>query len=125
MLTTGSYLTGLAIYLLSAMAGLMIVNRWWLSALASRWQGLWLGLMAGALITPAHPNSETLTWAPALIVGSFNFLFDGGLSTALVPLVLLTLGMALCAVVGWVWGGRRERNAKTALSESEFPNTSS
>ena len=123
MLTTGSYLTALAIYLLSAVGGLMIINRWWLSALQPRWQGAWLGVIAGALITPAHPSSDTLTWAPALIVGSFNLVFAGGLSTALIPLACLALGIVLCAVLGWVWGGRRARNAAAASSEPALPDS--
>lgn len=77
MLSESSYLT--ALYSYCAAAGMiLLIMAWWLGR---RWRAAWavftVLLLAALLLTPAHPNADTVTYAPALVVAIFEFLTNG------------------------------------------------
>lgn len=100
MLTDEAYTWGLAIYIASAIAALLLFN-WWFLRGRSWATRLIFSLPLGALlVTPAlvEPGAETL--APALVVLGFQLLLNGFAAAehAFRPLVLFT-GVAFAAAV--------------------------
>ena len=77
MLSESSYLTAIYIYVGSAIA-LLIYLTW---VLSRYWRKAWVALVvlisAALLLTPAHPDAEISTFAPALIVAVFEGLING------------------------------------------------
>lgn len=112
MLTTQSYATALLVWWLSASVGLVVLARWlpkgW--PVAIRW-GL-IGLLAGLLMTPAAPQAQADTLAPALVVALFNAIVGEGWVSA-VPavarlLVAMTMAAALMSLLGAWWRRRQQ-----------------
>lgn len=77
MLSESSYLTAIYSYCAAAVAILLIMG-WWLGR---HWRAAWVAftvlLLAAVLLTPAHPNADTPTYAPALVVATFESLTNG------------------------------------------------
>ena len=77
MLSESSYLTALYCYVGAGCAALAYLG-WWLSR---HWSAGWVALVvllsAAVLLTPAHPNAEVTTFAPALVVAVFEGLTYG------------------------------------------------
>jgi hypothetical protein len=69
-------------------------------------------VLAGLVLTPAHPSEEIKTWAPALFVAGFELLTSGVEAAArparsLVAAEALALGACvLLWLVGRLFGGR-------------------
>lgn len=103
MLTTQSYLIAIAIYGLAAVAGVAMLRKLWFSSPMTRKGAALLGLILGALVTPAFPDSEVATVAPALIVVTFNFLFGDGIQSVLAPSLWLLGGAATGVVLVLYW----------------------
>ena len=103
MLTTQSYLVAIAIYGLAAVTGVATLRKlWFATPLTSKGAAL-LGLISGTLVTPAFPDSEVATVAPALIVVTFNFLFGDGIESVLAPSLWLLGGAAAGLLLGLYW----------------------
>ncbi len=98
MLSDSSYLTAMYTYLGAASAFLvylaLILRRNW------KWRGAWVALMvliaAALLLTPAYPDANIATLAPALVVAIFEGLINGpeAAQHAIRPLAYM-LGLAL------------------------------
>ena len=107
MLTTQSYLVGMLVYWSAAVFGLLILRRLWFGISLTRAGGTLLGVLAGLLLMPAFPGAEVSTMAPALVVVIFNGLFGDGPKAAMMPGVILIVGMLMGGVLGgWRFGKR-------------------
>lgn len=100
MLTDEAYTWGLAIYIVSAVAALLLFNGWFLRGRSWATRLIFSLPLGALLITPAliEPGAETM--APALVVLAFQFLLNGlaAAEHAIRPLVLFT-GVAFAAAV--------------------------
>lgn len=100
MLSESSYLTAMYTYVGASIALLLylawILNRHWRAA----WVTLAILISAALLLTPAYPDAEVTTLAPALIVAIFEGLIHGPEAArhAIKPLTFM-LGLALCLSV--------------------------
>ena len=107
MLTIQSYLVGMLVYWSAAVFGLLLLRRLWFGESMTRASGALLGVLAGLLLMPAFPAPEVATMAPALVVVIFNSLFGDGLEAAMMPGVILIVGMLMGGVLGgWRFGKR-------------------
>ena len=107
MLTTQSYLVGMLVYWSAAVFGLLLLRRLWFGESLTRAGGALLGVFAGLLLMPAFPAPEVATMAPALVVVIFNSLFGDGLKAAMMPGVILLVGMLTGGLLGgWRFGKR-------------------
>lgn len=74
MLNDQSYHVAMAAYLGAAVLALMLFGYW----LRNSWRPAWICLVvlcgAALLLTPAYPDAEVETFAPALIVAVFQWL---------------------------------------------------
>lgn len=126
MLTSTGYITGLLVYVLSALLALWPLNRWLL-----RWAGPGLRLLislpvAALLLTPAYIQAGAETLAPALVVAAFQWLSQGpeAAEHALRPLMLFTAVAAGIAALGALllaWRDRRSKRPDPALDISGAP----
>ena len=100
MLSESSYLMAMYCYI-GAAAAIVLYLTWWLSR---HWRGGWVALavllLAALLLTPAFPNPDVTTYAPALIVAVFESLTNGPEAArhALKPLLVM-LGLAVVAAI--------------------------
>jgi hypothetical protein len=96
VLSESSYLTAIYTYVGAAVALLIyltwVLSRYWGKA----WVTLVVLICAALLLTPAHPDAEISTFAPALIVAVFEGLINGpeAAQHAIKPLTYL-LALAL------------------------------
>ncbi|TXS92966.1 hypothetical protein FV139_13505 [Parahaliea maris] len=96
MLNDQSYHIAMAAYLGAAVLALLLFAFW----LRHTWRPAWIGLVvlcgAAVLLTPAYPDAEVETLAPALIVAVFQWLTidQAAAAHALRPLGFM-LGAAL------------------------------
>ena len=96
MLSESSYLTAMYTYVGASIA-LLLYLAWILSR---HWRAAWVSLVtlvsAALLLTPAYPDAEVTTLAPALIVAIFEGLIHGPEAArhAIKPLSFM-LGLAL------------------------------
>jgi hypothetical protein len=101
VLSESSYLTAIFSYTAAACALLLYLG-WWL---ARYWSAAWVAFtvlfLAALLLTPAHPNAEVTTYAPALVVAVFETLTHGPESArhALRPLGVMTAVALALAIV--------------------------
>ena len=100
MMTTTSYLFALIIYWLAAGVGCRMLYVMAFRHLPPMWSGAITGLVVGLLLVPSYAAPDASTLAPALITGVFNLLFSGSMEAALRPLLLLSLGAVVGAIVG-------------------------
>ena len=100
MMTITSYLLALIIYFIAAGVGCRMLYLIWLQRLSPRWSGAMTGLFVGILLAPAYAAADATTLAPALIAGTFNLLFAGGIEAALGPFLMLLLGALLGLTIG-------------------------
>lgn len=118
MLSDSSYLTAMYTYLGAASAFLvylaLILRRNW------RWRGAWVVLMvliaAALLLTPAYPDANIKTLAPALVVAIFEGLINGpeAAQHAIRPLAyMLALALLLSCVLGLTVFRRREHKSQS------------
>jgi hypothetical protein len=98
VLSESSYLTAIFSYTAAACASLLYIG-WWLSRY---WSAAWVAfavlILAALLLTPAHPNADVPTYAPALLVAVFETLTYGPEAArhALRPLgVMAAIALAL------------------------------
>jgi len=96
VLSESSYLT--AIYTYLGAAGTLLIYLAWI--LHHHWRAAWVTLTvlicAALLFTPAYPDPQVTTMAPALVVAIFEGLINGpeAAQHAIKPLVYMT-GLAL------------------------------
>jgi len=96
VLNDQTYHVAMAAYLGAAVLALLLFAYW----LRNSWRPAWIGLVvlcgAALLLTPAYPDAEVESFAPALIVAVFQWLtFDQAAAAhALRPLAFM-LGAAL------------------------------
>lgn len=96
MLSDSSYLT--AIYTYLGAASILLLYLGWI--LSRHWRAGWVALTvlvcAALLFTPAYPDSDVTTMAPALVVAVFEGLINGPEAArhAIKPLVYMT-GLAV------------------------------
>jgi hypothetical protein len=102
VLSESSYLTAIYSYTGAACA-LLLYMSWWLSR---HWRASWVALtillLAALLLTPAYPNADVSTYAPALIVALFESLTHGPEAAmhAVKPLAAaMTLGLILATLL--------------------------
>lgn len=100
MMSTGAYLTAIALYWVAALVGVILMNRLWFRQWRGRAGGIWAGAIAGVLLVPAFPAKDVDTVAPALVVTLFNALFGEGLESALMPALWLLGGTLVGMVIG-------------------------
>ena len=105
MLTESAYNSGLILYVLVALAALLLANRWLLRALPLTLRLVLTLPLAALLLTPAYTQAGAETMAPALIVTAFQWATAGreAAEHALRPLLTMTVigavaGLALGAV---------------------------
>lgn len=114
MLTAESYVMAWAVYLAATLAGLLFFYIW-ISPAMSRAGGLTLVLLLAVLaLTPARPDADLGTWAPAVIVAAFDLLTDGveAAMRSLRPMLIMSaLTLALCLFIflgrRWLFRGQR------------------
>jgi len=115
VLDQSSYITGIAFWALSALGLMLCLWRWSAGRLAPHWRCLLLLEAAALLLTPAYPDAQTRTMAPALVVSLFEGLFNapGAAVHALRPLLfMMALGPVLTLVLYLVvWRRRGRRGA--------------
>jgi hypothetical protein len=114
MLTGGSYLLAMAIYLAAGGLALLLLA-WWLR----RWPLLasWLCCSGAALLLlPAYPEPGMETMAPALIVAAFQFGTEGleAAMHALRPLGVALLAAQVPGLAIGAWLRRRRAAAASA-----------
>ena len=77
MLSESSYLTAIYIYL--GAAGALLIYLAWI--LSRYWRAAWVALVvllcAALLLTPAYPDPQISTMAPAFVVAVFEGLING------------------------------------------------
>ena len=101
MLSESSYLTAIYVYT-GAAAAILIYLTWWLSR---HWRAGWVALAvllaAALLLTPAYPNENVTTLAPALIVAAFQLMTEGleGAMHALRPLAFMSMAAVVLALL--------------------------
>ncbi len=102
MLSESSYLTAIYTYVGAAMVLLIylawILSRYWHKA----WVALVVLISAALLLTPAYPDVEITTFAPALIVAIFEGLIYGpeAAQHAIKPLTyMLTFALLLSIIL--------------------------
>jgi O-antigen ligase len=77
MLSQESYPLALYVYLGAGGAFLLCLG-WWLGrSWGAGWAVLLVLLSAALLLTPAYPNADTDTLAPAIVVAGFQFFTEG------------------------------------------------
>ncbi|MBT4520467.1 MAG: hypothetical protein HOC23_10720 [Halieaceae bacterium] len=99
MLTDNSYLLGICVYVAAACAALAYLT-WWLGQYWTQARvALIVLLCAALLLTPAHPNAEVTTFAPALLVVLFEGMINGveAARHALKPLAFMLFLAAVLA----------------------------
>lgn len=125
MLTEASYLYAIYAYVGAALLALLCLG-WWLSR---RWRPGWVAVVVcvlGALfLTPAFPNEDAETLAPALIVAGFQFFVYGyeQARTALVALATFAGAGAVFGLLLWLLflRGRAPRRSRRARREAARP----
>lgn len=100
MLTSDSYMLAMVTYLLAGLVAILLMGRFWFKRLPLMLSRSLLGITAGLLLTPAYPEPESTTLAPALIVGIFNTLFGDGWPTAWPAFALLAAGAGVGFLIG-------------------------
>jgi ABC-type phosphate transport system permease subunit len=124
VLSESSYLTALYVYIGAALL-IMLYLGWWLAHHWSAGMVALAVLLAGALLlTPAYPRDGVETFAPALVVATFQWLTEGveGARHALRPLAFTCLVAVVLALLLRLSifrkraKGRAPRPAKTAAS---------
>lgn len=116
MLSESSYLTAIYTYTGAACA-LILYLGWWLRRHWSwGWVALVVLLLAALMLTPAHPNADVPTFAPAFIVAVFEALTHGpeAAQHAIKPLAVMTgVALGLSVLLGLILFWRR-RAAKSS-----------
>ena len=116
MLSESSYLFAIYAYV-GAACVMLLYLAWWLGR---HWRAGWVALVvllgAALLLTPAYPKDGVDTFAPALIVASFQLLTDGfeAAEHALRPLGFMSaLAVGLALLLGLtVLRGRGPRSSR-------------
>ena len=121
MLDESSYLTAIYSYCGAAIAILLYMT-WWLGRYwRAAWVALTVLLSAALLLTPAHPNAEVSTFAPALIVAVFELLTHGPEAAwhALKPLAFMGGAAVVMAILLWLLIFRRSAPVKANSQAAE------
>ncbi|MGB1141263.1 MAG: hypothetical protein ACPG1A_10215 [Halioglobus sp.] len=123
MLTDASYQYAIYAYVGSALLALLCFG-WWLSW---RWRPGWVAVvvcvLAALLLTPAFPNENAETLAPALIVVGFQFFVYGyeEAESAIRALATFSGAALVFALLFWVifLRGRTSRQARRLARADE------
>ncbi|MDP5069877.1 MAG: hypothetical protein NWQ45_03165 [Congregibacter sp.] len=113
MLTDSGYMSALIIYVLAALAAVVLMNVWLLRGRSLGVKALWSLPVLSLLLTPAYIQPEAETFAPALVVLAFQWLSEGkeAAAHALRPLLLFTsvaLGLGVVAALERLRRGRTD-----------------
>ena len=107
MLTPESYQTAWLVYGAASLAALLYLYFLLGARLSAASRIALLLLLAGLILTPAHPTEAIKTWAPALFVTGFE-LMTSGVEAAARPVRSLVAAEALAlAVCALLWLSRR------------------
>jgi hypothetical protein len=123
LLSDSSYLTAIYIYVGAALAALLLLA-WWLGR---SWGAAWAALVvlvgAALLLPPAHPNADTVTFAPALLVAVFEMLTHGpdAAEHALRPLAFMLAIAVVVAILLRLLVFRRSKASDPSKSDPEQP----
>ena len=98
MLTAENYQIAWGIYTVAALGMLLYMRFWWRRRVSGGGSIVLLLLLAALILTPAHPDGDTPSYAPALIVAAFDLLTYGS-EEAIRPLrpIGVVAGTALVA----------------------------
>ena len=104
MLTPESYQTAWLFYALAALGGLAYLYFLLRNHLSRGARVALVLILAGLVLTPAHPAEDIKTWAPALFVAGFELLTSGAEAAArparsLVAAEAIAVGLCL---LGWI-----------------------
>ena len=109
MLTAESYIMAWTVYMVATLIGLLILYLWIGPRMSAGARLTLLLLLAAMALTPARPDANLASWAPAVIVAAFDLLTDGT-EAALRPLrpmlIMSAMSLALCL---FIFLGRRWR----------------
>ena len=107
MLTPESYHTGWLVYGAASLAALLYLFFVLGSRISAATRVVLILLLAGLILTPAHPTEDIKTWAPAIFVTGFE-LMTSGVEAAARPFRSLVaaeaLALGLCVLL---WLTRR------------------
>ncbi|MEH6589729.1 MAG: hypothetical protein V7746_05705 [Halioglobus sp.] len=123
MLSDSSYLTAIYTYVGAALAALIILA-WWLGrSWRAGWAALAVLVSAALLLTPAYPNADTVTFAPALVVAVFEMLTYGpeAAEHAFRPLIFMLAVAVVVAIVLRLLVFRRRKAPDQPETDSEQP----
>ena len=115
MLSEESYHLALYVYL-GAAGAILLLLAWWLGrAWGATWALLAVLFTAALLLTPAYPNAQVDTLAPAVVVAAFQFLTDGpeAAEHAIRPLAITCVSALVLAVLLRLTLFRRRNSAPT------------
>ena len=104
MLTPESYQTAWLVYLAAATAGLVYLYVLIGPRMGRGSRLALLLVLAGLVLTPAHPAEDISTWAPAIFVSGFELLTNGPEAAARPARSLLAaeaIALGLC-LIGWL-----------------------
>ena len=101
MLSESSYLTAIYSYTGAACAIMFIMALWLGRAWRASWAAFAVLLVGALLLTPAFPNANVVTYAPALLVAVFEGLTHGpeAATHALKPLAVATAIAVVLAIL--------------------------
>ena len=122
MLSEESYHLALYVYL-GAAGAILLLLAWWLGrAWGAGWTLVLVLLSAALLLTPAYPNANIDTLAPAIVVAAFQVLTDGpdAARHAIRPLAVTCLSALVLAVLLKLTLFRR-RNTAPSPDEADKP----
>jgi len=113
VLSESSYLAAIYTYV-GAASALLIYLAWILNR---HWRGAWVALTvllcAALLLTPAYPDAQVTTMAPALVVAVFEGLINGpeAAQHAIKPLVYMAgLALLIAILLGLTFFRKRRSN---------------
>jgi hypothetical protein len=123
LLSDSSYLIAIYTYVGAALAALLLLA-WWLGrSWRPGWAALAVLVSAALLLTPAHPNADTATFAPAMVVAIFEMLTHGpeAAEHAVRPLTFMLAVAVVVAILLRLLVFRRRKVSERPEADSEQP----
>jgi hypothetical protein len=101
VLTAETYQLAWLVYTVATLVTVLMLRRWWQGRVGPGTALALFLVLASVLLTPAHPDGETPSYAPALVVAGFDLLTHGP-EAALRPLRPIGFTVAVSLVLGAV-----------------------